>query len=994
MNIRVFPLVAALAAAVSAFAIPTDYLPRDEHPQVSGLRVSNNHTFPIRETVAVRLSPELAAEGDRLLAVSHSVVGGTVEAHYLPVQVVEATDGNGAMAWVDVQLRPAESRTYQFQSMGGGAGSEAMPQITSTFPSGLPHRIEAGGRQTELFDLALLEIFDGLDRFPARREEAVRAAWEQAQRLSFDQESFTGGTVLSTMIYRSRPAGENEYQVEVRYQISESGTCDIEITLQAGSTRRERGYLALAKVWPATGGQAVTVRWKGERLEIQPGASSPPRTNRMHSWGRDVNWLALGEGGDLATRSILAAFSPNLTRSHNNRYFPANDYLINEYVFGDADGWVMLSEIARENEMQNYVPHTFVLPTPEEPIEIRIRALPAGRHNLDAVDASFTSFAGYQRRSIEGEDLHISFGVPGVSFGTSYFPHSTFGENFEFWRSAGLEGDRWWPRFGANWRHFQPDIERDMRIANAMGLDWIRIHHFDAPDFRRDFLSTADGAWMAEYLDFMARTARDTGLRLFLDFSVSPADARLVAERWGDVIGFYEMQNEVLLRGAFEDRIDYWRDVRQSIREVQPEAPVFVTGGPQFYSVYERLDQLGLEVDAVGQHAYVDARQSPGFVRDVALSLGGYAARTGRVPLNSEYNWRMITRETELDQARHFFEIYDNFLSQRSVPLLLQFQFIETLAVAPHTRGAQRHYEPLRLDRTPKMQANAFHEIIQRYSRPDHRNKVVQATMSLFRLSPGEEVTVPVMLTNRSNRTLEITRRGIAPEGIELLGEEETITLRPRQSHSADRVLRAPADLAPGFYHLFEEIRFEDTVRYAWSFGSHRAQPRLDLEAGTLEGVRYAPDMEQLNEIDLSSIRHIVFGFEAPALEVDWALYIYNTLRAATGTDIHRWADDQLTEDQRRRSLLLVGNQNSNALIAQWAEALPLDPLELPEGEGAVVVMQHPEEQGRFVVLITGSDDQGVQRAASDFVFRYWRHAKDATTFRSGMAPPEGAQIR
>lgn len=70
--------------------------------------------------------------------------------------------------------------------------------------------------------------------------------------------------------------------------------------------------------------------------------------------------------------------------------------------------------------------------------------------------------------------------------------------------------------------------------------------------------------------------------------------------------------------------------------------------------------------DAVGQHAYVDRREMPDHFRDIAVSLGGYATRTGRLPLNSEYNWRMITRETEESQAERFREISENLLSPRA----------------------------------------------------------------------------------------------------------------------------------------------------------------------------------------------------------------------------------------------------------------------------------------------------------------------------------------
>jgi hypothetical protein len=41
-------------------------------------------------------------------------------------------------------------------------------------------------------------------------------------------------------------------------------------------------------------------------------------------------------------------------------------------------------------------------------------------------------------------------------------------------------------------------------------------------------------------------------------------------------------------------------------------------------------------------------------------------------------------------------------------------------------------------------------------------------------------------------------------------------------------------------------------------------------------------------------------------------------------------------------------------------------------------------------LVVTGADAGGVERAASDLLYRYWRHAKDATSFREGMPPIEG----
>lgn len=45
------------------------------------------------------------------------------------------------------------------------------------------------------------------------------------------------------------------------------------------------------------------------------------------------------------------------------------------------------------------------------------------------------------------------------------------------------------------------------------------------------------------------------------------------------------------------------------------------------------------------------------------------------------------------------------------------------------------------------------------------------------------------------------------------------------------------------------------------------------------------------------------------------------------------------------------------------------------------------------LLLVTGKDADGIQRAAADLLYRYWRHAKDAVSFREGMPPVEGEGI-
>lgn len=954
---------ARAASPVPAPAPAGERVVLEETAPAGGVTITNSYPFPIRE--AVRL-PLAGAPG-----------------------------GESGGVWTVVSLRPGETRRYM-----GAEAAAVVPGVTvaERFASGLPATLRLpDGRDLPLFDLSLVETKERLEDFPERREQRIRELLSGDPRaMSFTPAAGPAAAGAGELRFRAEGGRLNRYEVAVTYRPFSSGMVDVEVEMRTVELRDTAAYLALAKHLPAAAGDAATLRWKGMVTTVPAGGASPPRTERGHSFGRDVSWVSVPGRGSAGGRALLARFVPGLTRMHRERLRNVNDFFVNEYLVGLESSWVLLSEVSREPGagVATYLPRGFVVPTPEEPIRLEFRLLPPGDRRPEEMDQAFTSYAGYQAARRAGDEVWLDFGVSGVSFGTSYFPHSTFAENFDFFRTGGMSGrfrpvDQWWPTF-EGWGLFREEIRRDMRIANAMGLEWIRIHHFDAPDFREDHLTTPAGRWMLEYIAFMAEVARETDQRLFLDFSLSPNDAGLLAERFGDVIGVWEMQNEVLIiPGASEDRYPYWREVRDRIRAARPDAIVLLTGGPQFYALYEPLARAGVVVDAVGQHAYVDARGMPDHFRDIAVSLGGYATRTGRVPLNSEYNWRMITRDTEEEQARRFEEISEHLLSPRNIPLLFQFQFQETFAVPPRTRGALRHYELLRVDRTPKPQALVYSDLIRRYGRADNRIRQLEVTVDEVSLEPGRSFGYAVRLRNLTERELELVVTPALPAGF--LSDEEPIPLRlaPGETRVLARRATAPAGLAPGVHHFFARVVHGGRPHFGWGIGRYRAQPRLDLEAPLIPGVRYAGGLAALAEFDLASLTHVVFGAEAPSLEVDWALYLYHSLRAATGTDVRRAKDTDLGDAERRSRLVLVGSAESNPLVAAAASRLPGGLPPLAAGEGMIIPVD-AAPGGDAVLLVTGGDAEGVQRAAADLLYRYWRHAPAAVSFREGMPPVDG----
>lgn len=950
MNSRLLSFLLAAAAMLdsSLSATPDDYLSRDQAAAASSLKVSNNHPFAIRATIRFALPADLASETGNLLAVSHSVAGGTVEAHYLPVQLLPAAEGDPVPAWIDVQLRPNESRTYTFQDIGGGGPKPGAEATIQNFPSGLPRTVEwPSGTKTELFDLALVEILQGMGTLADNKLERLHDALETAAELSFELREETHGPVTTTLLYRG---GDDHHELDLRYDLFSSGAADVEITLRAIEPHAERGYLAIAKRFPASEEAEATVGSRGEVLPVTPGELTPDGgAAGANEPGRDVNWLALAGLEEGENRALLADFSPNLTRRQGDRYLPANGPFVNEVVIRDAGSCVMLAEIARAGAG----PADFALPAPDEPVRLRYRLLPSRSRPLVDVEQAFTAFAGYQGRHAEEDQFHVSFGVGGVRFGTSYHVDLSLGGE-----TPGGES------FSAGKRQaLQEQIRRDFRIANALGLDYIRIHGFNTKDSRKDYLATEEGSSLADSLAQVAETARETGMSLYLDLSLSPGDSRLVAEKFGDVISFYGIERAPISEDVSIDQVEQWRRVRDAIKSADSDATVVVSGEPQSLSLQHRLTQLGLGTDALAQQIEVDAGQSAAFLDDLAVSLGGYATRHGTMPLISGYSVRLDARDAEITQANRFFTVFDRFLAQRNVPVFLQFPLIDP--VADGASGL------LRLDRTPKIQAQAYHELVKRYGETSGRLKTVGVSVPALSIRAGERRALPVKITNNGTRPLEIQAKLLLPEGLTAEETDTSFSLRPRQSHTLERSIEAAKDLAPGYYHIFEELRYDQTVRLGWSYLSHRSAPQLDLETAPAEGVLYDSGLVALDAVNLSNVRHVIFGGDAPDSEIALAWKLQDTLRTATGADVRAWPHDQAGEPQTSRSLVVVGNQESNPFLAEIADFLPVDPLRLPAGQGVVMVFPHPTEDLRFVLVVSGSDSAGVEKAAADLLQRF-----------------------
>jgi len=100
------------------------------------------------------------------------------------------------------------------------------------------------------------------------------------------------------------------------------------------------------------------------------------------------------------------------------------------------------------------------------------------------------------------------------------------------------------------------------------------------------------------------------------------------------------------------------------------------------------------------------------------------------------------------------------------------------------------------------------------------------------------------------------------------------------------------------------------------------------------------------------------------------AYLVFNTLQSAAGRKMRLCSTADIPAELiEKGNLILVGTAKSNPLVEKAAPGVE-------PGKGNVVV--HEAGAGRQWLLLTGEDERAVQAAATDFVLRYWKNAKDS----------------
>ncbi|HSU57397.1 MAG TPA: hypothetical protein VLT36_25365, partial [Candidatus Dormibacteraeota bacterium] len=586
-----------------------------------------------------------------------------------------------------------------------------------------------------------------------------------------------------------------------------------------------------------------------------------------------------------------------------------------------------------------------------------------------------------------------------VRFGTSYFPYSTLGENFDSVKLPGMDRESFWPLAAdtvTHWQLFADDIRRDLRLIKGMGFQLVRLHHLE-------LLAPLEKKIRDEYLDFLFGELRHLKLKVLLDVYASPAQMTELLVRYGDAVDAVEIENETLIWGIPLDRPASWNDLYSAVKKVAPQVRVHFTG----YSntgMFDRLNALGVHYDRVCLHSYIDALDAMPSGRGYSLALSSYATKRGKPPLITEWNWRGLTRMSPEARAKIYPEIIESAIGTRGIPDFYQFQFNETLCPNPRLgRGnILRHYELFHLSRRPKAEAIQLQELIKKYSSAqDPLRKLTISFPIVYLDAKGQGVTEVWVKNNTKSpttlgasveafgglncevaRRLTVAREGNgALEGAPELVDADHPASRMSLNPGEEKIFQVDASLAQrkpgarnagstnnaGFYHGFLRIESEDgLLRYATIEAEMGGAPSFDSDRV---------------KCDWSRTTTVVFGKEAPVLEVETAIAIAETLEAAIGRPIEALQENDVPEWAKQKSnLVLVGTAQSLPLLSNLKVAADGTNGFYGSVSGAA---------GSEYVPVTGADSRAVENAGMNFILSYWKNAQASAARRVGLAAKE-----
>lgn len=764
-----------------------------------------------------------------------------------------------------------------------------------------------------------------------------------------------------------------DYEIDMRITAYRGGWIDMESDVTRVADGDGPAYVALVRRVSAPGRESFRMRWNGRLLEQN---DEPDLWDRDFWYTRHLDWCSWNSGG--LRFAALNRFTPGPTIERQpGLWGVADHFYVWEHVKSRGDHLYLISEIAGPNPEQaksKYIAiKTYAQPPKGESVRLGWRLAIAERPAPGWEESQFHCCAGYRQVTESGGSAIVDLGVPWVEFGTSYFPYSTLAENFDFYRTPGLDREAWWP-FSASawegWREFIPRMETDLRIIRSMGFDWVRLHHLE-------LLGQMDRTNALAFLDHYMQTCRDLGLRVMVDTAGSPQWVSTIAGRYSDVVKRIELENEVLIPGIKPGDAERWTDCYNAAKDAAPETEVFLTACCN-QGMFDRLLRLGVPFDRAGFHSY---KHGPGWeetFRTLPLAVAGHASDLGKPPVLGEFNWKNLTEFSPEARTEKFALIYSNMLESRSVPEFFQFHFQETLCVNPAlARSGIRHYETIHLDRTPKPEAVELMKFIRRYCRPDSpaRELPIRVGGAVFR---GGRARAEFSIANRTGLRVEVRLVAESFEGVECrLASGEVLSIEPGAAAHRVVELALGPEAHPGTYHYFIRASCDGSSSLGWGIVRNPGAPAFEPAPVLADLVDYPQGAGIVDTFDWSRPLCVAFGTGAPVLDMEMAYMIFNTLQSAIGRPIRLCGTADIPASlMDRGSLVLVGAAAANPLIARTG-------VKTSDGKGTVWL--HDAEGGRQWLVVTGGAPDSLKAAAVDLVLRYWSSAKDSTTRVTGL---------
>jgi len=698
-----------------------------------------------------------------------------------------------------------------------------------------------------------------------------------------------------------------------------------------------------------------------------------------------VDWISWRASG--LSIAVTNGFAPVPTIRRDSTWKEGSHFYVWERTRRIGDQLYLVSEIAGPNPNQSK--STYMGITPYAPmlagdtvnLSWRIAITDHPREGWE--ESQLRVFSGYRAAhgilpAVEGE-----LGVPGVSFGTSYFPYSTFAENFDWYRSPGMSQETWWPiatGMWSKWRDFIPRMRTDLYIIRAMGFEWVRLHHLE-------LLQTMPRDEAYAFLDWYAGEARDLGLKILMDSEGPPDWIAGIAGRYKDVIQRVEIENEVLIGGVKQGDAERWTAAYRAVKAASPDAQAFLTNAGN-HGQFERLRQLGVPFDRVGLHAYKHGPEWVEAYASHALGTGGYATSIGREATLGEFNWKELTRFSPEARRAKVAEIYRAVLEPRAIPELFEFHFQETMSINPSiARSGVRHYEPVYLDRRLKPEGAELVRAIREYSRPDAMVRELMFVAPEVQFAGGR-ATATVRMTNLSGRVIDAQVDAVAFDGTTAtLASPTHLATVPGAKQDLRVELSLPNGASSGTYHYFVRAKYDGRTAFGWGVAANVGAPVFAKAPVLGRSVRYPQGVGIVDSVDWTKPIAVAFGKSAPVLEMEMAYTLANTLQAATGNPVYLSSAEDMPDSMTRSggTLILVGTSSSNRLIGVPIIPTPAASPAVHGKEGVVLLTS--TSGGGHRLIFTGADKVAIEAAATDFVLRFWPNAKDAALRIGGMEP-------